>query len=123
MVKSKCKVRGIRGAITVEENTAAAIYSATRELLLTIKEKNDFEPEDVAGILFTMTSDLDAAFPARAARELGWTYVPLLCASELDVSGGLEKCIRVMLFVNTEKAPSEINHVYLRGASSLREDL
>jgi len=122
-VGSDSKVRGIRGAITVEENTAEAICSATRELLLAIKENNDFDLDDVAGIFFTMTSDLDAAFPAKAARELGWVNVPLLCASELDVASGLERCVRVMLFVNTKKAPSEINHVYLKDASNLRVDL
>lgn len=120
---NKTKVRGIRGAITVEENTAEAICSATKKLLLTIKEKNDFDLDDVAGIFFTMTGDLDAAFPARAARELGWLNVPLLCAAELDVPNSLKKCVRVMLFVNTDKKPAEINHIYLKGAANLRADL
>ncbi|MCX8067172.1 MAG: chorismate mutase [Anaerolineae bacterium] len=115
--------RGIRGATTVDTNSPEAILSATRELLQALVAANGLDPADLAGAIFTVTSDLNAAFPAQAARELGWTYVPLLCAQEIDVPGALPGCIRVLLLWNTDKLPSEIVHVYLRGARNLRPDL
>ncbi|MCS7287453.1 MAG: chorismate mutase [Anaerolineae bacterium] len=115
--------RGIRGATTVDTNSPEAILSATRELLQALVAANGLDPADLAGAIFTVTSDLNAAFPAQAARELGWTYVPLLCAQEIDVPGALPGCIRVLLLWNTDKPPSEVVHVYLRGARSLRPDL
>jgi chorismate mutase len=115
--------RGIRGAITVESNSPEAILSATRELLQALVSANGLDPADLAGAIFTVTPDLNAAFPAQAARELGWTCVPLLCAQEINVPDALPRCIRVLLWWNTEKLPSEVVHVYLREARNLRPDL
>jgi len=114
--------RGIRGATTAEENTAEAILAATRELLVRIVEANDLKVEDVASAIFTTTPDLMAAFPAKAAREMGWQDVALLDAQEIPVPGSLERCIRVLIHWNTEKSAAEIRHVYLRGARTLRPD-
>ncbi|MCL6638710.1 MAG: chorismate mutase [Firmicutes bacterium] len=116
-------VRGIRGAITVERNTAGEIVAATRELLEAIIRENELDPEDIASAFFTVTRDLNAEFPASAAREMGWKYVPLLCATEIDVPGRLEKCIRVLVHVNTVKSQRQLKHVYLKEAVSLRVDL
>lgn len=116
-------VRGIRGATTAEANTTAAIVSATRELLLALAERNRLVPDDLAAILFTCTPDLDAAFPAQVARDLGWGNVPLLGAQEMGVPGGPPRCLRILILVNTARNPSEIRHVYLRGAQGLRPDL
>ena len=112
--------RGIRGATTVEKDTAGAILAATRELLSLIVEANDLKVEDVASAIFTTTPDLTAAFPAKAARELGWQDVALLDAQEIPVPGSLERCIRVLIHWNTEKSATEIRHVYLKGAQALR---
>jgi len=114
--------RGIRGATTAEENTAEAILAATSELLALIVEANDLKVEDVASAIFTTTPDLMAAFPAKAAREIGWQDVALLDAQEIPVPGSLERCIRVLIHWNTEKSAAEIRHVYLRGARTLRPD-
>lgn len=116
-------MRGIRGAITVERNLAEEIVSATRELLEAIIKENDLDPEDIASACFTVTADLNAEFPASAAREMGWKYVPLLCATEINVPGRLGKCIRVLVHVNTEKSQRELKHIYLRDAARLRVDL
>ncbi|WP_448575392.1 chorismate mutase [Thermomicrobium sp.] len=114
--------RGIRGATTVEANTAEAIVQATRELLLALVEANGVETDQIASIIFTTTRDLNATFPAVAARELGWIHVPLLCAHEMDVPGAPTGVVRVLMHVNTEKSPREIRHVYLRGARVLRPE-
>ena len=114
--------RGIRGATTVEENTAEAILASTRELLALIVEANGLKAEDVASAIFTTTPDLTAAFPAKAAREMGWRDVALLDAQEIPVPGSLERCVRVLIHWNTEKSAAEIRHVYLRGARTLRPD-
>ncbi len=116
-------VRGIRGATTVAEDTAAAILEATEELVREIVASNAFAAEDVASALFTVTPDLRAEFPAAAARRMGWTMVPLLNFTEIGVPGRLERCIRVLIHVNTERAQSEMVHVYLREAVALRPDL
>ncbi len=116
-------VRAIRGAITVPENTREAILEGTRELLVEIIKRNSVEIEDLISIIFTATNDLNAAFPAVAARELGITDVSLMCTNEIDVPGSLRQCIRVLVHFNTVKANSEINHVYLKGATVLRPDL
>ena len=115
--------RGIRGATTVEENTAEAILSAARELLELIVEANDLRVEDVASAIFTTTPDLTAAFPAKAAREMGWRDVALLDAQEIPVPGSLERCIRVLVHWNTEKRQDEVVHVYIKGANALRPDI
>jgi len=117
------KIRGVRGATTVETNSVEAILEATRELLVAIVKTNEIEVEDVASAFFTTTPDLNAEFPAVAARDMGWSHVALLCAHEIGKPGGLPMCLRVLLHVNTDRAASEIQHVYLRGARVLRPDL
>lgn len=117
-------VRGIRGATNVQENTAPAVLEATRELLqeiLTRNELTDFD--EIVSAIFTTTPDLNAAFPAEAARELGMNYVPLLCASEINIPQAMPRCIRVLLHVNTDKHQREMVHVYLRDARRLRPDM
>jgi len=114
---------GVRGATTVAENSRAAILEATSGLLIEIITVNQITLEDVASAVFTATPDLDAAYPALAARELGWIQTPLLCMQELQVAGSLRRCIRVLIHWNTEHTPDEIRHVYLRGAQALRPDL
>ncbi len=115
--------RGVRGATTVEENTSDAILRGTLELLALLIRRNGIQPEDVASVIFTVTHDLDAAFPAIAARQLGWSNVALMCGNELDVPGSLRKCIRILLHWNTDKPSDEIVHVYIKGASHLRPDI
>lgn len=115
-------VRGIRGATTAVANTREAIIDATRELLTTIVSANDLRVDDIAGVYFTVTSDLDAAFPARAARDLGWNDVALLDAQAPRVNGDVPRCIRVLIHWNTDRAAREIVHVYLRDAKQLRPD-
>jgi chorismate mutase len=114
--------RGIRGATTVEANSREAILEATAELLAAMVKANDVKPEDVASAFFTTTPDLNAEFPALAARRLGWNDVPLLCGHEMAVPGSLSMCLRILLHVNTDKKANEIVHVYLRGARALRPD-
>ncbi len=116
-------VRGIRGAIRVKDNTPEDICRATVELLQTIISVNEIETEDIASIFFTTTPDLNADFPASAARELGWNLVPLLCAREIDVPGSMTRLIRVLLHVNTTKSQDQIKHQYLGEAAVLRPDL
>ena len=116
-------VRGIRGATTVEENERGAILEATSELLQAIVEANGLERDHVASIIFSTTPDLDADFPAVAAREDGWTDVALSCVNEMVVPGSLERCLRILMHVNTERSPGELRHIYLRGARQLRADL
>jgi chorismate mutase len=106
----------------VSENTEAAIIAATKELLQRMIKVNDVEISDMACILFTTTSDLNAAFPAAAARALGWTRVPLLCGHEMNVPGSLPRCLRVLVLFNTDKRNEEIVHVYLGGAETLRDE-
>jgi chorismate mutase len=127
-------IRGVRGATTVGENSSGAIFEATKELLVEMLAANDLcqdannptleELEVVCSIIFTVTQDLNAAFPAEAARNgLGMKFVPLLNAVEIAVPNRLERAIRVMLHLNTDKTQREIKHVYLRGATVLRPDL
>lgn len=116
-------IRGIRGAITVTENSTDQIQSATQEMLQAILRENSLTVEDIISALFTVTPDLNAAFPASSARAIGWERVPLLCCTEIPVPGALMLCIRVLLHVNTEKTQQEVHHVYLRNAIQLREDL
>ena len=115
-------VRGIRGATTANANTREAILDATRELLDAIVRANHLDVNDIASVYFTMTPDLDAAFPARAARDLGWNNAALLDAQAPRVSGDLPRCIRVLIHWNTDRAATEIAHVYLRDAQKLRPD-
>lgn len=115
--------RGIRGAITAPANEAEAIVEATRTLLEAMVEQNDVCPEEVCTVIFSVTRDLDAEFPAIAARRIGWLYAPLLCTNEIPVPGALPRCIRVLMLVNTERAQDRIVHVYLGDAVQLRPDL
>jgi chorismate mutase len=115
--------RGVRGATTAERDTEEAILRATGELLASLVKSNGIEPSEVASVLFTVTPDLTAAFPARAARDLGWKHVPLLDAQEMPVPGSLPRCVRVMIHWNTDRSQTEIRHIYLRGAALLRPDL
>ena len=114
--------RGVRGATTVTENTKEAILEATREMMFIIVRANDMRPEDVASAYFTTTVDLDATYPALAARQLGWYDAALLCGHEMQVPDGLPLCIRVLIHWNTDRRDTEIVHVYLRKAKSLRPD-
>lgn len=117
--------RGIRGATTVECNDRDKILVATQELLQLMIERNALRQEDIASAIFTVTHDLDAEFPALAARStaIGWTDVALMCMHEIPVPGSLRKCIRVLLHVNTTRSNAEIQHVYIRGAVNLRPPL
>lgn len=113
--------RGIRGATTVEHNTSEEILAATTELLELLIERNDLQPEDIVSAIFSVTDDLDAAFPARAARLLGWTDAALMCTREIPVPNSLRKCIRVLIHVNTTRSAAEVQHAYIKGAINLRD--
>ena len=114
-------VRGIRGATTVAANDAAAITQGTLELLRVLRDQNELRSEDIGYVWFTVTPDLDAAFPADAARVgLGWTDVPLICGREIGVPGALGKCVRVLIAWNTTKTQREVRHAFLHGARALR---
>lgn len=116
-------VRGLRGASTCAANTPEEIADATQELLLAMLERNGIIHDDVISVLFTTTPDLTASFPATAARGVGFGDVPLLCASEIDVPGSMPLTVRVLMHAYTERARTELRHVYLRNAGSLRDDL
>ena len=113
--------RGIRGATTADANTNEAIYSATRDMLQELINLNDINQEQVAVAYFTVTSDLDAAFPAAAARQLGWNNVALMCSTEIPVPDSMGRCIRVMILYNTETSQEDIVNVYLKGTDVLRQ--
>jgi chorismate mutase len=114
-------VRGLRGATTADSNTRDAILESTRELLEALVEANNVSADDIAAVTFSTTRDLDAEFPAVAARVgMGWTEVAMMCGHEMEVPGGQERCIRVMMLVNTDKAPHDLKRIYLREAASLR---
>jgi len=115
--------RGVRGATTAEANQREDILTATRQLLALLIRQNNIQPADIASAIFSTTPDLNAEFPALAARQLGWLEVPLLCTHEANVPGSLQKCIRVMVHWNTDKPQNEIVHVYIREATRLRPDL
>jgi chorismate mutase len=115
-------LRGLRGATTAAANTSDAILDATEELLSAMRDANGFAPEDVESAIFTTSPDLNADYPARAARRLGWTEVPLLGAAEVAVPTGLPRCIRVLLHFYTNKSQQALKHMYLREASKLRPD-
>ena len=117
-------VRGIRGAITVPANDGDLMVEATERLLAEMIKQNNIDPEMVCSAFLSATNDLDAMFPAKALRELaGWEYVPVMCMQELAIKGGLERCIRIMMHVNTDTPQKEIHHVYLEEAVVLRPDL
>jgi chorismate mutase len=116
-------VRAIRGAIQVAANERAEVLDGATELVTEVMRRNDVATEDLISILFTATPDLTAEFPAYAARQLGLTDVPLMCASEIAVPGALPLTLRLLAHVDTERSRAEIRHVYLRGAAALRTDL
>lgn len=117
-------VRGVRGAITLENNTVEEIKKATVELLTQMIEKNNIDLKDISSAIFTLTKDINAAYPAKFAREeLNFNTVPMMCFNELEIEGSLKMCLRVLLSVNTSLSQSEINHIYLKGAKVLRKDL
>ena len=115
------KVRAIRGATTSDNNTKDDIVEATREMLISLVEANDLKKEDVISAFFTTTKDLNTQFPAVAARKIGWTEVALMCSHEMFVPDAQEKCIGVMVHVNTDKSAHDINNVYLKDAVNLRK--
>jgi chorismate mutase len=115
-------IRGIRGAITTEENTKESILSNTRQLLQEILKKNNIQIDDIASIFFSVTDDLNATFPALSAREMGLTTTPLLCLNEIKVPASLPHCIRILMHVNTDIKQSKLHHIYLKGAVVLRSD-
>lgn len=114
--------RGIRGATTATANTAEDILEATQEMVMALIDLNEIAPDDIASAIFTTTTDLTAMFPAMAARSFGWTEVPMVCSHEMAVPGALTKAVRVLVHVNTTKAPGEIRHVYLKDAKQLRPE-
>ncbi|WP_046173717.1 chorismate mutase [Domibacillus indicus] len=117
-------VRGIRGAITVPANDGDLMIEATKRLIAEMVKQNNIDPETVCSAFLSATNDLDAMFPAKALREQpGWEYVPVMCMQELTIKGSLERCIRIMMHVDTETAQKNIQHVYLEGAVVLRPDL
>jgi chorismate mutase len=115
--------RGVRGATTADANTRDDILTATRQLLALMIRINGIEPADVASATFSLTRDLDAEFPALAARQLGWHDVPLLCTYEVDVPGSLRRCVRALIHWNTDKPQRDIRHIYVKEAERLRPDL
>lgn len=115
--------RGVRGATTVDHNEREEILSATRQLLALLIRSNGIEAADIASAIFTTTPDIDAEFPALAARQLGWLEVPLICSHEMTVPSSLPLCIRVLIHWNTTKTQAEVEHVYVREAKRLRPDL
>lgn len=115
-------VRGVRGATTATANTAEEIIEATQELIAALVRFNELDTADIASAIWTTTRDLNAEFPAKAARQVGWGDVPQMCAHEMDVPGTLAMCIRVTLHVNTEKSQRDVRHAYLRGATVLRPE-
>ena len=121
--KEQLKVRAIRGAIDVTSNDEKEILDATTEMLEQIVTINNVIKDDVSAVIFSLTPDLNAAFPAKAARQMGWTDVPLFDNVEIDVPGALPRCIRILMLINTTKGLGEMKHVFLRGAAALREDL
>ena len=120
---SAMSVRAIRGAIQVDENSALAISAGTKELLAEIIKANALEVSQVISVILTATPDLNAAFPAAAAREVGFESTPLLCAVEIDVPGALNRVIRAMVTVESDLSMKEISHIYLAGAKALRRDI
>jgi chorismate mutase len=115
--------RGVRGATTADANSREEILTATRQLLALMIRVNGIQPEDVGSAVFSLTSDLNAEFPALAARQLGWLDVPLLCTYEVDVPGSLRKCVRILIHWNTDKPQRDIHHIYIKEAVRLRPDL
>ncbi|MBQ9245413.1 chorismate mutase [bacterium] len=117
--------RGIRGAITLDSDSKADVKNAVVELISQIQEKNNISPKNISHVIFTLTKDIKSVYPAKIAREefKGWNYVPMVCMNEMEIDNSLQKCLRILIVINTELAQNEIKHVYLKGAAKLREDL
>jgi chorismate mutase len=116
-------VRAIRGAVQVDADDRDAILEATAELVTAVLSRNDLTPDDVISVLFTVTPDLTAEFPALAARKIGFHAVPLMCSTEIPVKGAMSRVVRLMAHVETDLARERVQHVYLRGAAALRQDI
>ncbi|HEX2849282.1 MAG TPA: chorismate mutase [Acidimicrobiales bacterium] len=116
-------VRALRGATTIDDDTPEQIGERVKTLLQAMLDRNDVDKDDLISVLFTATDDIHSAFPATPARDIGFGDVPLICARELDIVGGKPRCIRVMMHLTTDRARSELHHVYLEGARDLRDDL
>ncbi len=116
-------VRAVRGAIQIEQDDREELLDATTELLTAVLERNGIVADDLISVVFTATPDLRSEFPAYAARKMGITDVPLLCASEIDVPGAMPRVLRLLAHVETDRSRSDLRHVYLRGAAALRTDL
>ena len=117
-------MRGIRGAITVSADHPDEILKETKKLVLEMAKKNDVEPDQVASVIISTTTDISSAFPAKAVRTIdNWTFVPVMCTHEMDVPGSMPLCIRVMMHANTAKSQQEISHIYMNDAVKLRPDL
>jgi chorismate mutase len=116
-------LRALRGATTVDEDTEVHVHERVIALLETLFERNDVDHDDLVSILFTATDDVRSTFPATGARKIGLGDVPLICARELDIEGGTPSCIRVLVHLHTERSRAELHHVYLEGATTLRDDL
>ncbi|MFU8839863.1 MAG: chorismate mutase [Nitriliruptoraceae bacterium] len=117
------RVRALRGATTLERDERAHLFARTQELIAALLTRNDLDEDDLISIVFTATDDVHAAYPAEAAREAGITHVPLLCTRELDIDGGIERCVRVLVHAYTPRSARELRHVYLHDARQLRTDL
>lgn len=117
-------IRGVRGAITISKNEASEILQETRRLILQMAKENGIKPDEVASVIISTTTDISAAFPAKAVRTIdGWTYVPVMCTHEMDVPGSMPLCIRIMMHINTKLAQDKIQHIYMNDAVKLRPDL
>jgi chorismate mutase len=116
-------VRAVRGAIQVEGNERDEILAGTSELVTAVLQRNDIDPDDLISVVFTATQDLDADFPAYAARQMGLVDVPLLCTVEIPVPGSMPRVLRLLAHVETARPRADVRHVYLRGAAALRTDL
>ena len=116
-------VRALRGATTVDEDTADQVFERTIALLDALFERNELDKDDLISVLFTATDDIHSVFPALAARKFGLGDIPLICARELDIEGGTPRCIRLLMHINTERARDDLHHVYLEGAVGLNDDL
>lgn len=123
MASDAARVRAIRGATTLDTDERDHLIARTQELIHLIFERNDLSEEDLISLVFTATDDISSAFPAEAAREAGFTHTPLLCARELEITGGIRRCIRVLVHAYTDRQPRALRHVYLHDARQLRTDL
>ncbi len=117
--------RGIRGAVTVDGNTVESVRKSVVELITEIENRNDFLPDDISHVIFTQTGDINCIYPAKVLREEfpSWKFVPMMCVQEMNIEPSLKMCLRVLVVINTKLLQNEINHVYLKGAKVLREDL